>query len=38
VLEAGQCSGLVKDVVTVKELITRLINEYNAAVGRLKTI
>ena len=35
-LEAGQGSGLIKDIPTVAELFERLINEYNLAINRLK--
>jgi len=34
--QAGQSSGLVRDVPTVAELVGRLVAEYDAAVGSLK--
>jgi enoyl-[acyl-carrier protein] reductase II len=34
-LEIGQVSGLIKDIPTCQELVTRLINEYARAVGAL---
>lgn len=37
-LEAGQGVGLIKDIPTVKDLFERLINEYNLAIEKFKTI
>ena len=37
-MEAGQGVGLIKDIPTVKELIERLLNEYNEAKIRLSSL
>ena len=34
-MEAGQGAGLIKDIPTVKELLERLINEYDAAKSKI---
>ncbi len=34
-MEAGQGAGLIKDILTVKELFERLINEYDAAKSKI---
>lgn len=36
--QAGQSSGLVKDIVPVADLVSRLIDEYNAAVASMPTL
>ena len=35
-MEAGQCSGLIKKILTVDELFKELTNEFNRAKEKLK--
>lgn len=37
-LEAGQAAGLIKDIPTVKELMARLINEFQSSIENLNKI
>ena len=36
-MEAGQGVGIIKDIPTVKDLMQRLLNEYNFSLSKLKT-
>jgi len=37
-MEAGQCSGLINNILTVKELFTNLLNEYDKAIKNITSI
>lgn len=37
-LEMGQSSGLVKDILTVQEVMNRLVRDYNAALSTLQSL
>lgn len=37
-MEAGQSSGLVKEILSVQQVIEKLIKEYDATIRRVQTI